>query len=61
MKLIEVISLVGDGTNVRVFNSEYEEIAKYDGKESIPEELNNLEVENIFPANCGQLNIIIRR
>lgn len=61
MKLIEVISLVGDGANVRVFNSEYEEIAKYDGKESIPDELNNEEVENIFPANCGQLNIIIRR
>ena len=47
----DIISIVGEGTLVRVFNSDYEEI------ESIPEDK---EIETIFPANCGQLNIILK-
>lgn len=53
MCLNDIISIVGEGTLVRVFNSDYEEIAK----ENIPEDK---EVETIFPANCGQLNIILK-
>lgn len=49
----DIISIVGDGTLVRVFDSEYEEIAR----DSIPKDK---EVDTIFPANCGQLNIILK-
>lgn len=59
MLLIDILVKVGDGTIVRVFDNECEEIAKYDGKDSIPEELNNKEIETVFPAAFGQLNVIL--
>lgn len=59
MKLLDVLLTIGDGTLVRVFNNECEEIANYDGKNSIPVNLNDHIVETVFPAGFGILNIIL--
>ena len=47
MKLIDVISLISDSAEVRIYEAEGKEVARYDGKDSIPEELNDLFVDNI--------------
>lgn len=47
MKLIDVISLISDSAEVRIYDYNGKEIARYDGKDSIPEELNDLFVDNI--------------
>ena len=47
MKLIDVLTLISDYTNVRVFDSNKNELARYNGKDSIPEELNDEVVSQI--------------
>lgn len=47
MKLIDLLSLIDDYSEVRVYNSE-QVIAVYDGKDSIPSELNNCQIVSVF-------------
>ena len=49
MKLIDVLSLISDSAEVRVYNGNGDQIARYNGKDSIPEKLNNEEVDVIRP------------
>lgn len=49
MKLIDVLEIVNENAEVRVYNSDGDEIARYDGKNSIPENLNGEEVDEIRP------------
>ena len=47
MKLIDLLSLITDFTLTIVSNEDNDEIARYDGKESIPNELNNKEILSV--------------
>lgn len=47
MKLIEVLEIISEYSQVRVYNSNGDEIARYDGKDSIPKCLNNETVDKI--------------
>ena len=51
MKLIDILSITMDYTNVDVCVLNGDVIASYDGKNSIPEELNNVSVNNISVEN----------
>ena len=51
MKLIDLLSITMDYTNVNVCVLNGDVIASYDGKTSIPEELNNVSVNNISVEN----------
>ena len=51
MKLIDILSITMDYTNVNVCVLNGDIIASYDGKNSIPEELNNVSVNNISVEN----------
>ena len=60
MKLIDILSLTTDYTNVNVLNLNDEIIASYDGKDSIPTELNNIEVHHVsVENNTFQITICI--
>lgn len=47
MAILDLISLVSEHSRVRVVDSEKREVALYDGKNSIPNELNDREVVSI--------------
>lgn len=47
MKLIDVLEIISEHSQVRVYNSNGDEIARYDGKNSIPECLNNETINKI--------------
>ena len=51
MKLIDLLSITMDYTNVNVCVLNGDVIASYDGKNSISEELNNVSVNNISVEN----------
>ena len=51
MKLIDLLSITMDYINVNVCVLNGYVIASYDGKNSIPEELNNVSVNNISVEN----------
>lgn len=51
MTLDELLWLINDGTVVEVYNGNQEQIGLYDGKDSIPEELNDREINDIFVDN----------
>ena len=51
MKLVNILSITMDYTNVNVCDLCGDVIASYDGKNSIPEELNNVSVNNISVEN----------
>ena len=51
MKLIDLLSITMDYTNVNVCALNGDVIALYDGKNSIPEELNNVSINNISVEN----------
>ena len=51
MKLIDILSITMDYTNVDVCTLNGDVIASYDSKNSIPEELNNVSVNNISVEN----------
>ena len=51
MKLIDILSITTDYTDINVLNLDGDVIANYDGKNSIPEELNNVSVNNISVKN----------
>lgn len=43
MKIIDFLQLVTEESEIVIYE-DYEEVAKYDGKESIPEELNDRDI-----------------
>lgn len=47
MTLIQVLELISDSAEVRVYNTNDDEIARYNGKDSIPEKLNEEPVDCI--------------
>ena len=49
MKLIDLLSVISEYANVRVYNSDGKEIARYNQKDSIPNELNDEKVNVIRP------------
>lgn len=48
MTLIQVLELISDSAEVRVYNPYGREIARYNGKDSIPTELNSYKVDAIY-------------
>lgn len=48
MYLEELLWVINDSTVVEIYNGNQEQIGLYDGKDSIPEELNDREVNDIF-------------
>lgn len=60
MILDELLWNINDSCKVKLFSSEtYEEIAKYDGKDSFPDSYNYCEVTDIFVDEDGWLCIEI--
>ena len=47
MKLINVLEIISEHSQVRVYNSNGDEVSRYDGRESIPECLNNETIDKI--------------
>lgn len=58
MKLIDLLSLTNENTNVNVYDLEGNLISLYDGKNSIEEEYNEIEIHNI-KVNNDMLEITI--
>lgn len=50
MTLIQVLELISDSAEVRVYNPYGMEIAHYNGKDSIPTELNDYKIDAMYPA-----------
>lgn len=46
MKLIDLLSIIDENMRVRIMR-DAEEVAYYDGRDSIPEELNDCRVESL--------------
>lgn len=60
MKLIDLLSILTDYTNVKVYEvGSSKEIAKYDGKDAIPTELNKREIHSATVED-GWFKISIR-
>lgn len=59
MKLIDILDKLEDYVTVGVYDGELTLIARYDGKNSIDEDLNDRDVINIFPIGNANLNIVI--
>lgn len=57
MKLIDLLLTCNDSMTVNIFNNDCEIISRYDGMDSIEEELNHRFVEWIYPVGENQLNI----
>ena len=47
MKVIDLLSLISDYTNVLVMDTDGNELGYYDGRDSIPENLNEREIESV--------------
>ena len=60
MKLIDLISTINENDVVKVYDTELTLIATADGKDSIPENYNNVEVVGFHPANAGELNVEVK-
>ena len=59
MKLIDLLSVTSEITNVNVYNLDGDLITFYDGKNSIDEKYNDIEVFEIN-VNSNDLEVIIR-
>lgn len=60
MKLIDLISTINENDRVKVYDTELTLIATADGKDSIPEALNDVEVVGFHPAGAGELNVEVK-
>lgn len=56
MRLIELLEIINENTYVSIREKEGRGIAIYDGKNSIPTELNN---ETVFQVYTNKLGIVI--
>lgn len=54
MKLIDLLSIINDNTNVLIHNADCEVLAEYDGRNSIDSEFNDREVVEIFTYTHGR-------
>lgn len=59
MKLIEILETIPDENNVYVFNRGDQMIACYDGRNSIPNELNGETVIKTEPLDYKSITIMI--
>lgn len=59
MKLIDVLEIINENAEVRVYNFNGDEIARYDGRNSISENLNGEEVNGIRPMEDYWGNVFI--
>lgn len=58
MKLIDLLFFLSDSTNVIVFDTEGKELARYDGRDSIPEVLNNRSIVQISVEENWMLIVV---
>ena len=60
MKVYELLDYIVDTTNINIIDSDtLEEISCYNGRDSIPEERENLIVAEIYPMQAGTLNVYV--
>ena len=59
MYLIELYNLFNDDVEIRVIDSEGNILAVSDGKDSIPNELNNSEIYKIYPIDENKIDVEI--
>ena len=59
MRLIDIITLITDNSNVIITDLNNKEIARYDGKNSIPNKYNNKEVVEISTTQEGKNPFIL--
>ena len=59
MKLIDLLSITDESTNVNVYDLEGNKVAFYDGKNSIDEEYNEIEVYRIS-AKSNSLEVTLQ-
>ena len=59
MRLIDIISLITDNSNVIISDLNNKELARYDGKNSIPNKYNNKEVVEISTTQEGKNPFIL--
>lgn len=59
MKLIDLLSVCGDAITVNVYDTDYENVGVYNGKDSIPEEYNEQEVLYITSSKASELDVLI--
>lgn len=58
MKLIDLLSVTDEFTNVSVYDRDYDLLSKYDGKNSIDEELNDLPIYKVGTSEDGIVIIV---
>jgi hypothetical protein len=59
MRLIDIISLITDNSNVIITDLNNNELARYDGKNSIPKKYNDKEVVEISTTQEGKNPFIL--
>lgn len=59
MTVLDIISVLHDDAEVVIYDSEWNTIAEHNGKDSIPQELNDREVVTLIPRTDGKLAIEI--
>ena len=59
MGLIDIITLITDNSNVIITDLNNKELARYDGKNSIPNKYNNKEVVEISTTQEGKNPFIL--
>jgi hypothetical protein len=60
MTVLDIISIIPDSSETVIYDTEANELARYDGKDSIPNEYNDREVRWISPTKDGKLAIEIK-
>ena len=53
MNLVDILQICNEYQTVKVFDLEGNELAEYDGKNSIDEKYNNIEVRRLTGRNYG--------
>lgn len=59
MKVIDILEIISDSVEVNIFDEDLTLIARYDGKDSIGEDINDKTIIGIFPKDRGIINIMI--
>ena len=59
MKVIDILDKLSDSVEVNIFNEDLTLIARYDGRDSIGDDINEKPIKGIFPKDRGILNIMI--
>lgn len=59
MKVIDILEILSDSVEVNIYDEDLTLIARYDGKDSIGEDINDKTIIGIFPKDRGIINIMI--